>query len=64
MPEDDIEMLGPEMCADDAAQGLSARTEQEPIQVRPIQIGKFLTRWVSHRLLLLHKGDIGRSCVP
>ena len=52
MPEDDIEMLGPEMCADDAAQGLSARTEQEPIQVRPIQIGKFLTRWVSHRLLL------------
>ena len=59
--EDDVDSYGDEVEADAAVpmEGVQAAGERRSsVAVRPIQIGEFLRRWVSRRLLALSRGDI------
>ena len=60
IPESDIESVGSELGADDDASMADAAAATGAVQVRPIQIGEFLRRLTSKRLLVLHKADSGR----
>lgn len=63
VPDHDVEMLGPEVDAyEDVPMQPAVDVEASPnaVQVRPVQVGEFLRRWVSQRLLLLHRGDINQ----
>ena len=57
VPDSDIEALGPEL---DAAADAPMPDAGGHEQVRPIQIGEFLRRFTSKRLLLLQRADSGR----
>ena len=66
--ESDVEEIVEEIEADDGdismASAAAPDTEQpETPKVRPIQVGEWLRRWVSRRLLTLNKRDIGKVMV-
>ena len=60
--ESDVADVGPEVAADgDVA--MAAPTEPPRAAVRPIQMGEFLRKWVSKRLLKLNDADISRIMI-
>ena len=58
--EDDVEMTGPEVEAGEDVPMETAAEESGPVKVRPIQIGEYLRRLTSKRLLTLQRADNGR----
>ena len=61
--EEEVDAYGEELEADgDVPMEADGGTEgqRRDVKVRPIQIGEFLRRWVSRRLLALSRGDTSR----
>ena len=60
IPEEDIEAVGPEVEGGEDVSMESVDEANGQVSVRPIQIGEFLRRLTSKRLMLLQKADRGR----
>ena len=64
IPEAAVHARGPELSADGDVSMIDAVADSAPSpSVRPIQMGEFLRKWISRRLLALNKADIGKVAV-